>query len=60
MQRVTAMAFPVVRYGRESWTNKKAEHRRFDAFELWCWRTLLRVPRTARRSNQSVLKEINP
>ena len=54
------MVFPVVRYGCESWTIKKAEHRRIDAFELWCWRRLLRVPWTARRSNQSILKEINP
>ena len=52
--------FPVVMYGCESWTVKKAEHQRIDAFELWCWRRLLRVPRTARRSNQSILKEINP
>ena len=52
--------FPVVRYGCESWSVKKAEHRRIDAFELWCWRRLLRVPRTARRSNQSILKEISP
>ena len=54
------MAFPVVMYGCKSWTIKKAEHRRIDAFELWCWRTLLRVPWTARRSNQSILKEISP
>ena len=54
------MVFLVVMYGCESWTIKKAEHRRIDAFELWCWRRLLRVPRTARRSNQSILKEINP
>ena len=54
------MVFPVVMYGCESWTIKKAEHRRADAFELWCWRRLLRVPWTARRSNQSILKEINP
>ena len=54
------MVFPVVMYGCESWTIKKAEHRRFDAFELWCWRRLLRVPWTARRSNQSILKGINP
>ena len=53
---VKAMVFPVVMYGRESWTVKKAEHRRIDAFELWCWRRLLRVPWTARRSNQSILK----
>ena len=57
---VKAMVFPVVVYGRESWTIKKAECRRIDAFELWCWRRLLRVPWTARRSNQSILKEINP
>ena len=54
------MVFPVVMHGCESWTVKKAELRKIDAFELWCWRRLLRVPRTARRSNQSVLKEINP
>jgi len=54
------MVFPVVMYGCESWTMKKAEHQRIDAFELWCWRRLLRVPWTARRSNQSILKEINP
>ena len=53
------MVFPVVMYGCESWTRKKAEHRRIDAFELWCWRRLLRVPWTARRSNQSILKEIS-
>ena len=57
---VKAMVFPVVMYGCESWTIKKAERRRIDAFELWCWRRLLRVPWTARRSNQSILKEINP
>ena len=57
---VKAMVFPVVMYGRESWTVKKAESRRIDAFELWCWRRLLRVPWTARRSNQSILKEISP
>ena len=57
---VKAMAFPVVMYGCEGWTIKKAECRRIDAFELWCWRRLLRVPWTARRSNQSTLKEINP
>ena len=57
---VKAMIFPVVMYGCESWTAKKAEHRRIDAFELWCWRRLLRVPWTARRCNQSILKEINP
>ena len=56
---VKAMAFPVVMYGCESWTIKNAERRRIDAFELWCWRRLLRVPWTARRSNQSILKEIN-
>ena len=55
-----AMSFPVVMYGCESWTIKKAEHRRIAAFELWCWRRLLRVPLTARRSNQSILKEISP
>ena len=54
------MVFPVIRYGCESWNIKKAEHRRIDAFELWCWRRLLRVPWTARRSNQSILKEISP
>ena len=57
---VKAMVFPVVMYGCESWTVKKAECRRIDAFELWCWRRLLRVPCTTRRSNQSILKEINP
>ena len=57
---VKAMVFPVVMYGCESWTVKKAECRRIDVFELWCWRRLLRVPWTARRSNQSILKEINP
>ena len=57
---VKAMVFPVVMYGCDSWTIKKAEHRRIDAFELWFWRRLLRVPGTARRSNQSILKEINP
>ena len=57
---VKAMAFPVVMYGCESWTIKKAERRRIDAFEMWCWRRLLRVPWTARRSNQSILKEISP
>ena len=57
---VKAMVFPVVMYGCESWTVKKAEHQRIDAFALWCWRRLLRVPRTARRSNLSILKEINP
>ena len=55
-----AYVFPVVMYGCESWTIKKAEHRRIDAFEVWCWRRLLRVPWTARRSNQSILKEISP
>ena len=54
------MVFPVVMYGCESWTVKKAEHRRIDAFELWCWRRLLRVPWTARKSNQSILKETSP
>ena len=57
---IKAMAFPVVMYGCESWTIKKAECQRIDAFELWCWRRLLRVPWTARRSNQSILKEISP
>ena len=57
---VKAMVFPVVMYGCESWTIKKAEHWRIDVFELWCWRRLLRLPWTARRSNQSILKEINP
>ena len=57
---VKAMVFPVVMYGCESWTIKKAERQRIDAFELWCWRRLLRVPWTARRSNQSILKEISP
>ena len=57
---VKAMVFPVVMYGCESWTIKKAESQRNDVFELWCWRRLLRVPSTARRSNQSILKEINP
>ena len=57
---VKAMDFPVVMNGCESWTIKKAEHRRIDAFELWYWRRLLKVPRTARRSNQSILKEISP
>ena len=57
---VKAIVFPVVMYGCESWTVKKAEHRRIDAFELWCWRRLLRVPWTARRSNQSILKENSP
>ena len=57
---VKAMVFPVILYGCESWTVKKAGHQRIDAFELWCWRRLLRVPRTARRYNQSILKEISP
>ena len=57
---VKAMVFPVVMYGCESWTIKKAERRRIDAFELWCWRRLLRVPWTARRFNQSILREISP
>ena len=57
---VKAMVFPVAIYGCESWTIKKAEHRRIDAFELWCWKRPLRVPWTARRSNQSILKEITP
>ena len=57
---VKAMVFPVVMYACEGWTVKKAEHRRIDAFELWCWRRLLRVPWTARRSNQSILQEIRP
>ena len=57
---VKAMVFPVVMYGCESWTMKKVEHRKIDAFELWCWRRLLRVPWTARRSSQSILKEISP
>ena len=57
---VKAMVFPVVMYGCDSWAIKKAEHRRIDAFELWCWRRLLRVPWTARRSNQYILKEISP
>ena len=58
--RVKAMVFPVLMYGREGWTIKKAKHQRIDAFELWCWRRLLRAPWTARRSNQSILKEISP
>ena len=57
---IKTMGFPVVMYGYESWTIKKAECQRIDAFELWCWRRLLRVPWTTRRSNQSILKEINP
>ena len=57
---VKAIVFPVIMYGCETWTIKKAEHRRIDAFELWCWKRLLRVPCTARRSNQSILKEISP
>ena len=60
VHQVRAMVFPVVMYGCESWTVKKAEHWRIDAFELWCWRRLLRVPWTARRSNQSILKEVSP
>ena len=60
IRRVKAMVFPVVMHRCESWTVKKAEHRRMDAFELWCWRSLLRVPWMAKRSNQSILKEINP
>ena len=59
VRKAKAMVLPVVMYGCESWTIKKAEHRRIDAFELWCWRRLLRVPWTARRSNQSILKEIS-
>ena len=57
---VKAMVFPVIMYGCDSWTIKKAEHQRIDAFELWCWRRLLRVPWTAKRSNQSILKEVSP
>ena len=57
---VKAMVFPVVMYGCENWTVKEAEHQRIDAFELWCWRRRLRVPWTARKSNESILKEINP
>ena len=57
---VKAMVLPIIRYGCENWTVKKSEHQRIDAFELWCWRRLLRVPSTARRSNQSILKEISP
>ena len=57
---VKAMVFPVLKYGCESWTIKKADHRRIEAFELWCWRRVWRVPWTARRSNQSILKEISP
>ena len=60
VHQVIALVFPVVMYGCESWTIKKAEHQRMDAFKLWCWRRLLRVPWTARRSNQSILKEISP
>ena len=60
LTKVKAMIFPVVMYGCDSWTVKKAEHQRIDAFELWCWKRLLRVPWTARRSNQSILKEISP
>ena len=59
VRQVKAMVFPVVMYGCESWSIKKAEHQRIDAFKLWCWRRLLRVPWTARRSNQSILKEIS-
>ena len=58
--RISSLIFPVVMYGCDSWTIKKAEHKTIDAFELWCWRRLLRVPWTARRSNQSILKEISP
>ena len=58
--KVKAMVFPVVMYGCESWIIKKAEHQKIDAFELWCWKRLLKVPWTARRSNQSILKEISP
>ena len=57
---IKVMVFPVIMYGCESWTIKKPQHQRIDAFELWCWRILLKVPWTARRSNQSILKEINP
>ena len=57
---VKAVVFPIVMYGCDSWTIKKAEHQRIDAFELWCWRRLLRVPWTAKRSNQSILREISP
>ena len=60
VRTVKAMVFPVVMYGCERWTIKKAEHGRIDAFKLWCWRRLLSIPWTARRSNQSILKEINP
>ena len=60
VQLVKAIVFPMVMYGCEIWTVKEAEHQRIDAFELWCWRRLLRVPWTARRSNQSILKEISP
>ena len=60
LRLIKAMVFPVVMYGCESWTIKKAEHQRIDAFELWCWRRLLRVPWTARRPNQSILKEVSP
>ena len=60
VRRVKAMVFPIVTYRSESWTIKNIEHQRTDAFELWCWRRLLSVPLTARRSNQSILKEINP
>ena len=60
VRTVEAMAFPVVTYGYESWTTKKAEHQRIDALDLWCWRRLLKVPWTTRRSHQSILREINP
>ena len=60
VHQVKGMVFPVVMYGCESWTVKKAEHRRIDVFEVWCWKRLLQVPWTARRSNQSILKEISP
>ena len=60
LRLVKAMIFPVVMYGCKSWTIKKAEHQGIDAFELWCWRRLLRAPWTSRRSNQSILKEVNP
>ena len=60
LTKVKTMVFPVVMYGCESWTVRKAEHQRIDAFKLWCWRRLLRVPWTARRSNQSIIKEISP
>ena len=60
MKKRVIMVFPVIRYSTESWTVKKAEHQRIDAFELWCWRRLLKVSWTARRSNQSILRKINP